>query len=93
MPNYFYDLPEELQEMIYKEEHKMKMKEVTKEVKKGDWVKYDINQIRIDCWMNNNLVYYLMFGWRFGLGLGFRLGFGFKLGFELGLWFELGFEN
>ena len=26
MPNYFYDLPEELQEMIYKEEHKMKMK-------------------------------------------------------------------
>ena len=61
MPNYFYDLPEELQEMIYKEEHKMKMMEVAKEVKKGDWLKYDINQCRIDC-LNNNLVYYLMFG-------------------------------
>ena len=34
MPNYFYDLPEELQEMIYKEEHMIKMKEVTREVKK-----------------------------------------------------------
>ena len=34
MPNYFYDMPEELQEMIYKEEHMMKMKEVTREVKK-----------------------------------------------------------
>ena len=35
--NYFYNLPEDLQELIYKEEHKLKLNDIWNEIEERGW--------------------------------------------------------
>ena len=45
--NYFYDLPEDLQQMIYEKEHRMKLQEVFEEIK-DDWAQLPVYNFGCD---------------------------------------------
>ena len=45
--NYFYDLPEDLQQMIYEKEHRMKLQEVFEEIK-VDWAQLPVYHFECD---------------------------------------------
>jgi len=45
--NYFYDLPEDLQQMIYEKEHRMKLDEVFEEIK-VDWAQLPVYHFECD---------------------------------------------
>ena len=56
--NYFYDLPEDLQQMIYEKEHKMRMQDVLKDIN-------EVNQMNV---YNRNGIYQSTFEsiWTYG---------------------------